>query len=151
MEGSERMNESKSFLERIRATRDGVRQHVEGGSATQNFEGVVEETIAVLGGADATEVVRVLRYQFRRLSASDLAELGGGVREHDERSHADVLAKTSWEEEPSTTVVRGRGDSLRSNRRRSAPWLRVVRARSDVVREPSAPDATSPASGATRR
>src|SRR4029450_12240570 len=67
------MSTSDKFLTDIKEIRRRARQHLSEGAVTQNYEGKVEDTIALLNHAVATEIVCILRYKFHAVCATGLA------------------------------------------------------------------------------
>ena len=91
------MSTSGTFLTDIKEIRRRARQHLSEGAVTQNYEGKVEETIALLNHAVATEIVCILRYKFHAVCATGLAseavktEFAQHAKE--EEQHLDLLAE----------------------------------------------------------
>src|SRR6266481_4877463 len=71
--GEQTMSASGTFLTDIKEIRRRARQHLSEGAVTQNYEGKVEEAVALLNHAVATEVVCILRYKFHAVCATGLA------------------------------------------------------------------------------
>jgi len=67
------MSAQGAFVADIKEIRRRARQHLGQGAVTQNYGGKVEEAIAALNHAVATEIVCVLRYQFHAVCATGLA------------------------------------------------------------------------------
>src|ERR1700684_4018564 len=67
------MSKAKRFLSDIRKLRLEARKHLTQGAITRNYQGKVEEAIALLNNAVATEVVCVLRYQFHATCATGIS------------------------------------------------------------------------------
>ena len=67
------MSAPGAFLADIKEIRRRARQHLGGGAVTQNYGGKVEDAIALLNHAVATEIVCVLRYKFHAVCATGLA------------------------------------------------------------------------------
>jgi bacterioferritin len=86
-----------SFLSDIKEIRRRARQHLTAGAVTQNYGGNVEDAIALLNHAVATEIVCVLRYKFHAVCATGLAS--EAVKEEfaqhakEEAEHLDLLAE----------------------------------------------------------
>jgi bacterioferritin len=67
------MSSSKTFLSDIKKIRLEARKHLTQGAVTRNYQGKVEEAIALLNQAVATEIVCVLRYQFHATCAAGIS------------------------------------------------------------------------------
>lgn len=86
-----------TFLADMKEIRRRARQHLAEGAVTANYKGNVEETIAILNHAVATEIVCILRYKFHAVCAAGLAseavkdEFAQHAREEEE--HLDLLAE----------------------------------------------------------
>src|SRR5881397_868992 len=63
------------FLSDIKEIRRRAREHLSEGAVTQNYGGKVEDAVALLNHAVATEIVCILRYKFR--SQGDSAQGAG--------------------------------------------------------------------------
>jgi bacterioferritin len=61
------------FLADIRGIRQRARQRLGDGAVTNNYEGKVQDAMALLNHAVATEIVCVLRYKFHAVCAAGLA------------------------------------------------------------------------------
>ena len=91
------MSAPGSFLADIKEIRRRARQHLTAGAVTQNYGGKVEDAIALLNHAVATEIVCVLRYKFHAVCATGLAS--EAVKEEfaqhakEEAEHLDLLAE----------------------------------------------------------
>jgi bacterioferritin len=91
------MNDPGAFLADIKAIRQRARQHLGHGAVTKNYGGKVEDAIALLNHAVATEIVCVLRYKFHAVCAAGLAS--EAVKEEfaqhakEEGEHLDFLAE----------------------------------------------------------
>jgi bacterioferritin len=91
------MSAPGAFLADIKEIRRRARQHLGEGAVTQNYGGKVEDAIALLNHAVATEIVCVLRYKFHAVCATGLAS--EGVKEEfaqhakEEEEHLDLLAE----------------------------------------------------------
>jgi bacterioferritin len=85
------------FLGDMKEIRRRARQHLNDGAVTQNYKGNVEDSIALLNHAVATEIVCILRYKFHAVCAAGLAS--EAVKEEfaqhakDEEQHLDLLAE----------------------------------------------------------
>jgi len=85
------------FIADIEEIRRRARRDLKAGAVTQNYGGKVEEAIALLNHAVATEIVCVLRYKFHAVCAAGLAseavkaEFAQHARE--EEAHLDMLAE----------------------------------------------------------
>src|SRR5215468_10454593 len=62
-----------TFVADMKEIRRRAREHLTEGAITQNYKGRVEESIAILNHAVATEIVCILRYKFHAVCASGLA------------------------------------------------------------------------------
>jgi bacterioferritin len=86
-----------TFLTDIIEIRRRARQHLGEGAVTENYKGNVEESIAILNHAVATEVVCVLRYKFHAVCAAGLASeaVKDEFAEHakEEEEHLDMLTE----------------------------------------------------------
>jgi bacterioferritin len=86
-----------TFLTDIIEIRRRARQHLGEGAVTHNYKGNVEESIAILNHAVATEVVCVLRYKFHAVCAAGLASeaVKHEFAEHakEEEEHLDMLTE----------------------------------------------------------
>ena len=91
------MKSAGTFLADIKEIRRRARQHLSDGSVTKNYQGKVEDTIAILNHAVATEIVCVLRYKFHAICATGLAS--EAVKEEfaqhakEEEEHLDLLSE----------------------------------------------------------
>ena len=91
------MRPTESFLSDIKEIRRRARHHLTAGAVTQNYGGNVEDAIALLNHAVATEIVCVLRYKFHAVCATGLAS--EAVKEEfaqhakEEAEHLDLLAE----------------------------------------------------------
>src|SRR5436309_1108898 len=61
------------FLSDIKEIRRRAREHLSEGAVTQNYGGKVEDAVALLNHAVATEIVCILRYKFHAVCATGLA------------------------------------------------------------------------------
>jgi bacterioferritin len=97
MKGEQTMSKPGAFLADIKGIRERARQHLCAGAVTQNYGGKVEDAIALLNHAVATEIVCVLRYKFHSVCATGLtseavkAEFAQHAQEEGE--HLDLLAE----------------------------------------------------------
>src|SRR5215510_10929930 len=88
---------SGTFLTDMKEIRRRARQHLDEGAVTQNYKGKIEESIALLNHAVATEIVCVLRYKFHAVCAAGLSsesvkeEFAQHARE--EEQHLDILTE----------------------------------------------------------
>src|ERR1043166_2431565 len=91
------MSAREGFLSDIKEIRRRARQHLSEGAVTQNYGGKVEDAIALLNHAVATEIVCILRYKFHAVCATGLAS--EAVKEEfaqhakEEEEHLDLLAE----------------------------------------------------------
>jgi bacterioferritin len=85
------------FSESLAAIRLAARQHLSSGAVTQNYRGSVEQAVALLNHAVATEVVCVLRYKYHAVVAAGISS--EAVREEfaqhakEEEQHLDLLCE----------------------------------------------------------
>ena len=90
------MSAPRQFVADIEGIRQRARQQLGDGAVTNNYGGKVEDAIALLNHAVATEIVCVLRYKFHAVCAAGLAseavkeEFAQHARE--EVEHLDLLA-----------------------------------------------------------
>jgi bacterioferritin len=91
------MSSKGRFLADIKEIRRRARQDLNAGAVTQNYGGAVEEAIALLNHAVATEIVCVLRYKFHAVCAAGLASeaVKAEFAQHakEEEQHLDLLAE----------------------------------------------------------
>jgi bacterioferritin len=86
-----------NFLADLREIRRRARQHLDEGAVTSNYKGKVEESIAILNHAVATEIVCILRYKYHAVCATGLAS--EAVKEEfaqhakEEEQHLDLLTE----------------------------------------------------------
>src|SRR5499427_3552869 len=86
-----------TFLTDITEIRRRARQDLGEGAITKNYKGKVEDNIAILNHAVATEIVCILRYKFHAVCAAGIAS--EAVKEEfaqharDEEQHLDLLAE----------------------------------------------------------
>ena len=86
-----------SFLADMKEIRRKAREHLDEGAVTQNYKGKIENSIALLNHAVATEIVCILRYKFHAVCAAGLASKA--VKEEftqhakDEEEHLDLLTE----------------------------------------------------------
>jgi bacterioferritin len=91
------MSSTGKFLSDIKKIRQRARRHLNEGAITQNYHGKVDDAIALLNHAVATEIVCVLRYKFHAVSATGLAseavkqEFAQHAKE--EEQHLDLLCE----------------------------------------------------------
>ncbi len=91
------MSAPVAFLADIKEIRRRARQHLGEGAVTQNYGGKVEDAIALLNHAVATEIVCVLRYKYHATCATGLAS--EAVKEEfaqhakEEGEHLDLLVE----------------------------------------------------------
>src|SRR5947209_15495792 len=91
------MSAPGAFLGDIKEIRRRARQHLGEGAVTQNYGGKVEDAIALLNHAVATEIVCALRYKFHAVCATGLASeaVKAEFAKHasEEEKHLDLLAE----------------------------------------------------------
>jgi len=91
------MSAPEQFVADIKAIRQRARQHLGEGTVTNNYGGKVEDAIALLNHAVATEIVCVLRYKFHAVCAAGLASeaIKDEFAQHakEEEEHLDLLAE----------------------------------------------------------
>jgi bacterioferritin len=86
-----------TFVADMKEIRRRARQHLAEGAVTQNYRGKVEDSIAILNHAVATEIICVLRYKFHAVCATGLAS--ESVKEEfaqhakEEEQHLDLLTE----------------------------------------------------------
>src|ERR1700757_4933171 len=91
------MSARGDFLSDIKEIRRRAREHLGEGAVTQNYGGKVEDAIALLNHAVATEIVCILRYKFHAVCATGIAS--EAVKEEfaqhakEEEEHLDLLAE----------------------------------------------------------
>ena len=91
------MSARETFLTDIKEIRRRAREHLSDGAVTQNYGGKVDDAIALLNHAVATEIVCILRYKFHAVCATGLAS--EAVKEEfaqhakEEEEHLDLLAE----------------------------------------------------------
>ncbi len=91
------MSARETFLTDIKEIRRRAREHLSDGAVTQNYGGKVDDAIALLNHAVATEIVCILRYKFHAVCATGLASKA--VKEEfaqhakEEEEHLDLLAE----------------------------------------------------------
>ena len=91
------MSARETFLADIKEIRRRARDHLSDGAVTQNYGGKVDDAIAVLNHAVATEIVCILRYKFHAVCATGLSS--EAVKEEfaqhakEEEEHLDLLAE----------------------------------------------------------
>ena len=95
--GEKSRSATGTFLTDIKEIRRRARQHLSEGAVTQNYEGKVEDTVALLNHAVATEIVCILRYKFHAVCATGLASeaVKAEFAQHakEEEQHLDLLAE----------------------------------------------------------
>src|SRR6267143_6550768 len=86
-----------AFLADVKEIRRRARQHLGEGAVTHNYGGKVEDAIALLNQAVATEIVCILRYKFHAVCATGLASesVKAEFAQHakEEETHLDLLAE----------------------------------------------------------
>jgi bacterioferritin len=91
------MTEAQSFVKNIQAIRTKARADLTAGAVTGNYKGDVEQAIALLNHAVATEIVCVLRYKYHAVVATGIsseavkAEFAQHAKE--EEQHLDWLTE----------------------------------------------------------
>src|SRR5258705_10444320 len=91
------MSAPGAFSSDIKEIRRRARQHLTEGAVTQNYGGKVEDAIALLNHAVATEIVCILRYKFHAVCATGIAS--EAVKEEfaqhakEEEEHLDMLTE----------------------------------------------------------
>jgi len=86
-----------SFLADMKEIRRKAREHLNEGAVTQNYKGKIENSIALLNHAVATEIICILRYKFHAVCAAGLASQA--VKEEftqhakEEEEHLDLLTE----------------------------------------------------------
>src|SRR5262252_1289221 len=96
-EGKRQTVSTGTFLADMKEIRRRARQHLDEGAVTANYKGKVEDAIALLNHAVATEIVCVLRYKFHAVCAAGLAS--EAVKEEfaqhakEEEEHLNLLAE----------------------------------------------------------
>ena len=91
------MSDPGQFVADIKGLRQRARRQLGDGAITNNYGGKVEDAIALLNHAVATEIVCVLRYKFHAVGAAGLAS--EAVKEEfaqhakEEAEHLDLLAE----------------------------------------------------------
>ena len=91
------MSKPKKFLSDVKKIRREARKHLAQGAVTLNYQGKVEDAIALLNQAVATEIVCVLRYQFHAICAtgisSDAVKEEFAEHARDELEHLGLLSE----------------------------------------------------------
>ena len=91
------MSTPGAFLSDMTEIRRRARQHLDEGAVTKNYGGRVEDAIALLNHAVATEIVCILRYKFHAVCATGLASeaVKAEFAQHakEEEEHLDLLAE----------------------------------------------------------
>src|SRR5437879_8616298 len=91
------MHNRGEFLSDIKEIRRRAREHLSDGAVTQNYGGKVEDAVALLNHAVATEIVCVLRYKYHAVVATGISS--DAVREEftqhakEEEEHLDMLCE----------------------------------------------------------
>ena len=86
-----------TFLSDMKEIRRRARQNLDEGAVTKNYKGKVEDNIAILNHAVATEIVCILRYKFHAVCAAGIAS--EAVKEEftqhaqEEEQHLDLLTE----------------------------------------------------------
>jgi bacterioferritin len=86
-----------TFITDMQEIRRRARQHLTEGAVTPNYAGKIEDSIAILNEAVATEIVCILRYKFHAVCATGLSsesvkeEFAQHAREEEE--HLDLLTE----------------------------------------------------------
>jgi len=86
-----------SFVTDMTEIRRKAREHLDEGAVTQNYKGKVENSIALLNHAVATEIICILRYKYHAVCATGLAS--ESVKEQfiehakEEEEHLDLLTE----------------------------------------------------------
>ena len=99
LDGSEPSSEGQNhwFSEGLAEIRRAAREDLSSGAVTQNYRGSVEQAIALLNHAVATEIVCVLRYKYHAVAAAGISS--ESVREEfaqhskEEEQHLDLLCE----------------------------------------------------------
>src|SRR5262245_7199299 len=96
-EGKRQTVSTGTFLTDMKEIRRRARQQLDEGAVTPNYKGKVENSIAILNHAVATEIVCILRYKFHAVCAAGLASeaVKKEFAEHaaEEEQHLDLLAE----------------------------------------------------------
>jgi bacterioferritin len=91
------MAESNWFLGDIAEIRRKAREHLSEGAVTGNYQGDVQQAIALLNHAVATEVVCILRYKYHAVVATGISSEGvkAEFAQHavEEEQHLDLLTE----------------------------------------------------------
>jgi len=86
-----------TFVADMKEIRRKAREHLTEGAVTQNYKGRVDESIAILNQAVATEIVCILRYKFHAVCAAGLASeaVKKEFAQHatEEEQHLDLLTE----------------------------------------------------------
>src|SRR6267142_4546193 len=86
-----------TFSSTISDIRRKAREHLSDGAVTQNYGGKVEDAVALLNHAVATEIVCILRYKYHAVCATGLASeaVKGEFAQHakEEEEHLDLLSE----------------------------------------------------------
>jgi bacterioferritin len=95
--GGTNMGARSGFVSKVAEIRRRARKQLGSGAVTQNYGGKVEDAVALLNHAVATEIVCILRYKFHAVSATGLAS--EAVKEEfaqhakEEEEHLDLLTE----------------------------------------------------------
>jgi bacterioferritin len=91
------MAESGWFLGDLQSIRRKAREQLSAGAITSNYKGNVEQAVALLNHAVATEIVCVLRYKYHAVVATGLASeaVKDEFAQHaeEEEEHLDMLCE----------------------------------------------------------
>lgn len=91
------MASTQTFLTDVLELRKRARKHMERGAVTLDYAGDIEQAVALLNTALATEIVCTLRYQYHAVMASGIhsESVKREFTEHaaDEQKHANSLAE----------------------------------------------------------
>lgn len=91
------MAQTGAFVLDMQGIRQRAREHMEAGVITDNYQGDVQATVAILNEALATEIVCVLRYQFHAVTAqgihSETVKEEFATHARDEAEHATRIAE----------------------------------------------------------
>jgi bacterioferritin len=91
------MSAPGAFLSDIKEIRLKSRKSLSDGAITENYGGKVEDSIAMLNHAVATEIVCILRYKYHAIAATGLASesVKAEFAQHatEEMGHLDLLAE----------------------------------------------------------
>src|SRR5439155_19683132 len=91
------MTTTKPFLSDVQELRRRARENMMRGSVTSDYKGDINQAVAVLNAALATEIVCVLRYKRHYYMAKGIAKdsVAGEFLQHanEEQGHADMIAE----------------------------------------------------------